>query len=255
MAERLHKVLARMGMGSRREIETWIKQGLVLVDGNVATIGQTAEGVSSVVINGYEISLQDNIPTEVLLYHKPDDEICSRKDPQGRKTVYENLPALSMGRWIAIGRLDLTTSGILLFTTDGELANTLMHPSAGVDREYLVRVHGRVSPEVINRLYEGVRLEDGLAHFSDIQQRPSKGANQWLQVVLQEGRNREVKRMFESQRLQVTRLIRTRFGPIALDESLSKGEHRLLTQKEVKQLNALVKQAKENEPAKNDASH
>ena len=244
MAERLHKVLARMGLGSRREIEEWIKQGLVIVDGQVAVLGQTAEGVSQVIVNGTRVNLQQDVTTQVLLYHKPDDEICSRKDPQGRKTVYDNLPKLSAGRWIAIGRLDLTTAGILLFTTDGELANSLMHPSAEVDREYLVRVHGRVTPKIIERLQVGVRLQDGLAHFTDIQQRPSKGSNQWLQVVLQEGRNREVKRMFESQGLQVTRLIRVRFGPITLDESLSKGKHRMLTQKEVKQLQALVRQAK-----------
>ena len=244
MAERLHKVLARMGLGSRREIEAWIKQGLVIVDGHVATIGQSAEGVAQVVVNGTRVTLQEQIATQVLLYHKPDDEICSRKDPQSRKTVYGNLPKLSAGRWIAIGRLDLTTSGILLFTTDGDLANALMHPSAEVDREYLVRVHGRVTPKIIERLQDGIRLEDGLASFTDIQLRPSKRSNQWLQVVLQEGRNREVKRMFESQGLQVTRLLRVRFGPIALDESLPKGKHRILTQKEVKQLQALVRQAK-----------
>lgn len=253
MAERLHKALARMGLGSRREIEAWIKQGLVIVDGKTAIIGQTTDGVSSVDVNGQKISLQDNInvATQVLQYHKPDNEICTRKDPQGRKTVYENLPVLPKGRWIAIGRLDLTTTGILLFTTNGELANALMHPSAEVDREYLVRVHGRVTPEIIHRLHEGVRLDDGMAHFADIQLRPGKGANQWLQVVLQEGRNREVKRMFESQHLQVTRLIRIRYGPIALDEALAKGKHRLLVQKEIKLLNALVQQAERSGRAKN----
>lgn len=250
MAERLHKALARMGLGSRREIEAWIKQGLVTIDGKPAVIGQSTEGITSVEVKGKRVRLQDTVSTQVLQYHKPDDEICSRKDPQGRKTVYQNLPALPVGRWIAIGRLDLTTSGILLFTTDGELANTLMHPSAEVDREYMVRVHGRVSPEIIHRLLQGVRLEDGLAHFTDIQQRPSRGSNQWLQVVLQEGRNREVKRLFESQHLQVTRLIRIRFGPVVLDESLGKGMHRMLTQKEIKQLQALVRQAKARESAK-----
>lgn len=244
-----------MGLGSRREIEAWIKQGLVTVDGKTAIIGQTTDGVTSVDVNGKIISLQDNVATQVLQYHKPDNEICSRKDPQGRKTVYENLPVLPIGRWIAIGRLDLTTTGILLFTTNGELANALMHPSAEVDREYMVRVHGRVTPEIIHRLHNGVRLDDGMASFADIQLRPSKGANQWLQVVLQEGRNREVKRMFESQHLQVTRLIRIRFGPIALDESLPKGKHRLLVQKEVKLLNALVQQARKSEPAKNKHKH
>ena len=250
MAERLHKALARMGLGSRREIEVWIKQGLVTVDGKPAVIGQSIEGLTSVEVNGKRIRLQNEVSTQVLLYHKSDDEICSRKDPQGRKTVYESLPALPVGRWIAIGRLDLTTSGILLFTTNGELANNLMHPSAEVDREYLVRVHGCVSPEIIRRLLAGVQLEDGLARFTDIQQRPSQGSNQWLQVVLQEGRNREVKRLFKSQRLQVTRLIRIRFGPIELDDSLKKGKYRMLTQKEIKHLQALVRQAKVREPAK-----
>lgn len=244
MAERLHKALARLGLGSRREIEAWIKQGLILVDGKPAVIGQTTEGICSVEISGKRISLQDDVSTQVLQYHKPDNEICSRKDPQGRRTVYDNLPTLPIGRWIAVGRLDLTTSGILLFTTDGELANTLMHPSTEVDREYLVRVHGKVTPEIIHRLLAGVKLEDGKAHFTDIQQRPVQGSNQWLQVVLQEGRNREVKRLFESQHLQVTRLIRIRFGPIVLDDTLAKGRHRMLTQKEIKLLRALVRQAK-----------
>lgn len=244
MAERLHKVLARLGVGSRREIERWIQQGLVLVDGKSAKLGQTDEGVETVEINGQKITLKQEVETKFLQYHKPDDEICSRKDPENRKTVYDSLPKLNEGRWIAIGRLDLTTSGILLFTTHGELANSLMHPRTQVDREYMVRVHGRVTPETIYRLREGVRLDDGIAKFTDVQLRPSKGANQWLQIVLQEGRNREVKRMFESQGLQVTRLIRIRFGPIALDETLAKGKHRLLSNKEVKQLKALVEQAK-----------
>jgi len=244
MAERLHKVLARMGVGSRREIERLIKQGLVEVDGERATLGQTAEGVNKVSVNGIHFTLEQEVPTQFLLYHKPDNEICSRKDPKNRQSVYDRLPAIAQGRWVAIGRLDLTTSGILLFTTDGELANALMHPSAEVDREYMVRVHGRITQDVMYRLREGVRLEDGVAKFTDIQQRPSKGTNQWLQVVLQEGRNHEVKRMFESQGLQVTRLIRIRFGPIALDDNLQKGQHRLLTNREVKALKAIVHQAR-----------
>jgi 23S rRNA pseudouridine2605 synthase len=244
MPERLHKVLARMGLGSRREIERWIEQGLVKADGKTARLGQTDEGISRVVVNGESITLQQQVATRVLQYHKPDDEICSRKDPKGRKTVYDHLPKPEEGRWVAIGRLDLTTSGILLFTTDGELANALMHPSAQADREYLVRVHGKVSEEIIYRLREGIRLDDGFARFTDVQARPAKGANSWLQVVLQEGRNHEVKRMFESQGLQVTRLIRIRFGPIPLDENLKKGQSRLLTQKEVKALNLLVRQSR-----------
>jgi 23S rRNA pseudouridine2605 synthase len=244
MAERLHKVLARMGVGSRREIERWIKEGLVEVDGKTAQLGQTAEGVTTATINGVNVTLQSEVETQFLQYHKPDDEICSRKDPEGRKSVYDHLPKLGEGRWIAIGRLDLTTSGILLFTTNGELANKLMHPSTEVDREYMVRVHGRVTQELIYNLREGVHLDDGVAKFTDVKQRPSKGTNQWLQVVLQEGRNHEVKRMFESQGVRVTRLIRIRFGPIALDDGLKKGKHRLLTNREVKSLNALVRQAK-----------
>jgi len=244
MAERLQKVLANMGLGSRREIERWIAQGLVLVDGRVAQLGQTDEGVSEVTVDGRKVQLEAEVETQFLHYHKSDDEICSRKDPEGRKTVYDHLPQLVVGRWVAIGRLDFTTSGILLFTTNGELANTLMHPSAQVDREYMVRVHGRVSPECIERLKQGVQLEDGLARFTDIQQRPSKGTNQWLQVVLQEGRNHEVKRLFESQGLQVTRLIRIRFGPITLDDRIKKGQCRYLVNREVKELNALVRQAR-----------
>jgi 23S rRNA pseudouridine2605 synthase len=233
-----------MGLGSRREIERWIEQGLVKADGKTARLGQTDEGISRVIVNGESITLQQQVATRVLQYHKPDDEICSRKDPKGRKTVYDHLPNPEEGRWVAIGRLDLTTSGILLFTTDGELANALMHPSAQADREYLVRVHGKVSEEIIYRLREGIRLDDGFARFTDVQVRPAKGANSWLQVVLQEGRNHEVKRMFESQGLQVTRLIRIRFGPIPLDENLKKGQSRLLTQKEVKALNLLARQSR-----------
>ena len=246
MAERLHKALARMGLGSRREIESWIKKGQVLIDGRPAITGQTTEGVSCIEVNGKTIRLRDEVETKVLQYHKADDEICSRKDPQGRKTVFDNLPALPAGRWISIGRLDLTTSGILLFTTDGELANTLMHPSAEVDREYLVRVHGRVTPEIIDHLLAGVQLEDGPAHLTDVRQRPGHGTNQWLQVVLQEGRNREIKRLFESQHLRVTRLKRIRFGPISLDHSLVKSNYRMLSGQEIQQLYALVQQARKN---------
>ncbi|MEM8845391.1 MAG: pseudouridine synthase [Pseudomonadota bacterium] len=244
MAERIQKVLARMGLGSRREIERWIEQGLVEVDGVIAKLGQTDEGVSQVVVDGKTVTLKQEVTTQFLQYHKPDDEICSRKDPEGRKTVFDHLPKLSEGRWIAVGRLDLTTSGILLFTTNGEFANTLLHPSAEVDREYMVRVHGHVTPEVIYKLREGVKLDDGVARFTDFLARPSKSANSWVQVVLQEGRNHEVKRMFESEGLEVTRLIRIRFGPIPLDNNLKKGQSRLLTNKEVKALNALVRQAK-----------
>lgn len=243
MAERIQKVLANMGLGSRREIERWIAQGLIQVDGRVAQLGQTDEGVSEITFDGRKIVLSAEVETQFLQYHKPDDEICSRKDPEGRKTVYDHLPELAIGRWVAIGRLDFTTSGLLLFTTNGELANTLMHPSAQVDREYMVRVHGRVSPDLIERLKTGVKLEDGIARFTDVQLRPSKGTNQWLQVVLQEGRNHEVKRMFESQGLQVTRLIRIRFGPVALDDRIKKGKHRYLINREVKELRALVRQA------------
>ena len=243
MAERLHKVLARLGVGSRRQIEAWIRQGLVSAKGKPVRLGQSDAGIEQVEVNGQRITLKQRIETAFLQYHKPDDEICSRKDPQHRKTVYDRLPTLSQGRWIAVGRLDLTTSGILLFTSHGELANLLMHPRTQADREYMVRVHGRVTPEVIHRLLKGVRLNDGLARFTDIQPRPGKGTNQWLQVVLQSGRNRAVKRMFASQGLQVTRLIRVRFGPIVLDETLARGKHRLLTSQEVRQLRALAEQA------------
>ena len=243
MAERLHKALARLGAGSRRQIEAWIRQGLVLVDGKPARLGQSDAGIEQVDVNGRRITLKRRIKTAFLQYHKPDDEICSRRDPQHRKTVYDRLPILSQGRWIAVGRLDLTTSGILLFTSHGELANVLMHPHTQADREYMVRVHGRVTPEILRRLLTGVRLNDGMARFTDIQRRPGKGTNQWLQVVLQSGRNRVVKRMFASQGLQVTRLIRIRFGPIVLDESLARGKYRRLTSQEIRQLRALAEQA------------
>lgn len=241
MPERIHKMLARLGVGSRRQIERWIEEGRVTVNRKPAKIGQAVTGTEKIFVNGKQISLDVEIQFRVLQYHKPADEVCTAKDPEGRKTVFEKLPKLKGGRWTAVGRLDLTTSGILLFTTDGEFANKLMHPSAKLDREYAVRVHGRVDEAMMKRLVDGVKLEDGFARFTDIQAAGGEGTNQWFHVVLQEGRNHEVKRLWESQGVNVTRLKRVRFGPILLDRKLRKGQSRDLDKAEVNVLKDSLK--------------
>ena len=216
MADRIQKVLANAGYGSRREIEKLINNGKIKVNGKLATIGQCIEEKDQVAINSRPIRLhqQRKKKPKVLAYYKQAGEVCTRRDEKGRETVFKNLPRLRNSRWISIGRLDLNTTGLLLFTTDGELANKLMHPSSEIEREYAVRVFGRVTNENINTLLDGVELEDGFAKFTDIVDSGGKGTNHWYHVVVMEGRNKEVRRLWESQGLQVTRLIRTRFGSI-----------------------------------------
>ncbi|MCQ4287819.1 23S rRNA pseudouridine(2605) synthase RluB [Pseudomonas stutzeri] len=234
--EKLQKVLARLGLASRRDVESWIAAGRVKVNGTIATLGQRVDLHDAIAVDGRLLKREEatEVVRRVLIYNKPDGEICTRDDPEGRPTVFDRLPRPKEGRWINIGRLDINTTGLLLFTTDGELANRLMHPSYEMDREYAVRVRGEVDEEMIERLKTGVMLEDGPARFTDIQQAPGgEGFNHWYHCVVMEGRNREVRRLWESQGLVVSRLKRVRFGPVFMTSDLPMGRWREMTQSEV----------------------
>ena len=238
MSEKLQKVLARAGLGSRREIETWISSGRITINGRVASLGDRVTSGDRIKVDKKPVSLARSLPaaTRVLAYYKPEGELVTRRDPQGRKTVYDSLPTLKRGKWTAIGRLDINSSGLLLFTTDGELANRLLHPSVSVEREYAVRLRGEASKEQINNLLNGVQLEDGSARFTAITDAGGRGINHWYHVVITEGRNREVRRLWESQGLVVSRLIRIRFGPCLLPRRRRLGQYWDLTKKEVDEL-------------------
>ena len=226
MSDKLQKVLANAGIGSRREMEKWIEAGRISVNGKLATLGDRVEPTDKIRVDGNPLSTNSDTPTcRVLMYNKPEGELCSRKDPEGRPTVFDRLPAIKNGRWIAVGRLDINTSGLLLFTNDGELANRLMHPKHEVEREYSVRVFGEVEGIMLKRLTDGVQLEDGLAKFTEIVKKPGddESQNSWYNVSLSEGRNREVRRLWESQGLQVSRLIRVRYGTLELQKRLPQG--------------------------------
>lgn len=215
--EKLQKVLARAGWGSRRQIERWIEEGRITIDGKPATLGARVTPDQILRVDGRNVPTYSfEVKPRLLIYHKPVGEVCTRSDPQGRPTVFEKLPKLRGARWINIGRLDYNTSGLLLFTTDGELANRLMHPSHEIEREYAVRVLGKVSDEMLARLKEGVMLDDGPARFDAIIDAGGAGANHWYHVVLKEGRNREVRRLWEAVGVKVSRLMRVRFGPVVL---------------------------------------
>jgi 23S rRNA pseudouridine2605 synthase len=228
MRERLQKSLARAGLGSRREIERWIDAGLVTLNGRTAKLGDHASETDRVRVQGQRVRLMARQRPRVLAYHKPQGEVTTRKDPEGRPTVFARLPDLRGGRWIAVGRLDVNTSGLLLFTNDGSLANRLMHPSREIEREYAARVRGEVTAEIITRLKKGVILDDGVARLESIFEAGGGGANRWYHLVVREGRNREVKRLWESQGVTVSRLIRVRFGPLSLDRALRLGRWREL---------------------------
>lgn len=224
--EKLQKVLARAGIGSRREMEKAITAGAVTVNGRVAKLGDRVGKQDNIEYNGQKIAAnqRESQRLRVLLYNKPEGEICSRQDPEGRRTVYERLPKLNMGRWISVGRLDFNTSGLLLFTNDGELANKLMHPSSNIDREYLVRVQGEVNEDVIKALKQGVLLDDGLAKFTDVVAGADEGSNAWFYCVVMEGKNREVRRLWESQGVRVSRLKRVRYGNIFIPSHVRVGQ-------------------------------
>jgi 23S rRNA pseudouridine2605 synthase len=233
--ERAQKALSRMGFGSRREIERWIEQGQVRINGEIIKLGAKVNDGDRAEFNGKRIVIRTpKADVRVLAYHKPVGEISSRKDEEGRKTVFDNLPKLRSSRWVSIGRLDINTSGLLLFTNDGELANRLMHPSHQIEREYAVRVRGEVTEDKLKQLRKGVELEDGMAHFEDIVDVGGEGSNHWYHVVLSEGRNREVRRLWEAVDVTVSRLIRVRYGDIQLPKNLRQGKSIDLEQPVVK---------------------
>lgn len=240
--EKLQKVLARSGYGSRREMERWIEEGRITVNGQRATLGDRIGRHDEVQVDGRaaKIVSESESQRRVLIYNKPVGEVSTRHDPEGRPTVYDHLPPLRQGRWIAIGRLDINTSGLLVFTTDGELANRMMHPSANIDREYAVRVLGDVSEEMLESLKEGVLLEDGMARFTDVQFFDGDGANKWYHCVVMEGRNREVRRLWESQGVQVSRLKRVRYGSLFMPSDVKTGTWKELSNKEIKQLSDML---------------
>lgn len=240
-AERLQKVLAAAGLGSRREIETWISEGRITINGRTAKLGDRIRGVDRISVDGRPVkALARGAETRhrVILYHKPEGELTTRKDPEGRPTVFEALPPLRGSRWVSVGRLDTNTSGLLIFTNDGALANKLMHPSSQIEREYAVRVLGKVTDEQLTMLKKGVRLEDGMGKFDDISEAGGEGANHWYHVILREGRNREVRRLWEAVGLTVSRLIRVRFGSLALPRNLPRGAWRDATEEEISGLAA-----------------
>jgi 23S rRNA pseudouridine2605 synthase len=238
MTEKVQKVLARAGLGSRREIETWITEGRVRINQKKATLGDRVGNNDRLFVDNKLIDTISNRDddTVVLMYNKPEGEVCTRHDPEDRPTVFEALPPLNGGRWIMVGRLDINTRGLLLFTNDGELAHKLMHPSSNLEREYNLRLQGEVTDEIIENLLEGVMLEDGLAKFNSIEFMGGTGLNQWYRVTLKEGRNREVRRLWESQGCTINRLMRTRYGSISLPRELSQGAWEYLKPDRVEKL-------------------
>lgn len=240
LSERVQKFLANQGVASRREIERWIVAGEIQVDGELCVLGQRITGNEKIVIRGESYRFTSQVEVRVLLYHKPCGELVTRDDPQQRPKIFDQLPPLNSGRWLSVGRLDLNTSGLLLLTTDGELANNLMHPRNQIEREYRVRVHGEITDEILSRLQQGVQLEDGLAKLKLLEVQESRGANSWCRIVLKEGRNREVRRLWGSQGLQVSRLIRTRYGTITLPRELNEGKYVELSDSKVEQLYKLT---------------
>lgn len=243
MSEKIQKVLANAGLGSRRQVETWIQEGRITLNGRKATIGDRMTYHDTICVDGREIKLvkSKNQKSRVLLYHKPEGEMCTRHDPEGRPTIFGSLPIIRNSRWICVGRLDFNTSGLLLITNDGELANHLMHPSSEIEREYAVRVRGDVDGDTLIKLEKGVKLEDGMARFDQIVDAGGSGSNHWFHVMVKEGRNRLVRRLWEALGFTVSRLIRIRFGPIYLPAGLKRGRHVELTDEEVGELEHFIK--------------
>lgn len=227
MSEKLQKFLANEGIASRRTIEKWIQEGRITINGELAKLGCRVDALDKICVDGQAVkrTLPKHVKQRVLLYHKPIGEICTRSDEEGRPTVFDHLPPLQTGRWILIGRLDINTCGLLLFTNDGEFANQMMHPSSEIERQYAVRVLGEVSESAIDALKKGVKLDDGFAKFDKIEKmKKQEGANQWYRVSLHEGRHREVRRLFEAQGVKVNRLIRVSFGHYQLPRDLKPGQ-------------------------------
>jgi len=243
MAERLQKILANTGLGSRRQLEALIADGGVRLNGQPAKLGDRAVVNDNLTVDGrfYRVVSDDKSARRVIIYHKPVGEVTSRKDPEGRRTVFDRLPNLHNNRWVSVGRLDINTLGLLLLTSDGQLANALMHPSSEIEREYAVRINGKVSDDMIERLRQGVELDDGLAKFDRLADEGGEGVNRWFRVTVREGRNRLVRRLWESQDVQVSRLIRTRYGPVTLPKFLQRGKIHELTPKDVEALAKIAK--------------
>jgi 23S rRNA pseudouridine2605 synthase len=242
MSEKIQKVLARVGMGSRRSMEEWIASGRVSVNGRKAKLGDRVEKGDVLRVDGHAMNYEgeEESSRRMILYFKPEGQVCTRTDPEGRPTVFDFLPTLSNERWVAVGRLDVNTQGLLLFTTDGDLANRLMHPSSRIEREYACRIFGEVQPEHLDNLRNGVQLFDGPAHFDEILHSGGQGMNQWYHVVIKEGRKREVRRMWETQGLQVSRLVRVRYGNVTLPRALKEGRWIDLTEEQIEALAELA---------------
>ena len=238
MKTRIHKILADHGIGSRRGIESLIKQRKVKVNGELATLGQLVSEHDFFEVEGRTVRLSKKDPTKkrILMYNKKVGEISSRNDPDHKKTIFDSLPKLKSGRWVSVGRLDINTSGLILFTNDGSLANQLMHPSSNIEREYIARVHGQVTDQILNNLMKGVKLEDGFAKFTDVQGGRKGNTNQWFAMVIMEGRTREVRRLWESQGLEISRLKRVRYGSLFLPASLKQGAFKELSKSEISAL-------------------
>lgn len=241
MSDKLQKLLAHGGYGSRREIETWISDGRVTVNGKRAKLGDRATAHDRVLVDGKLalLSNQSREPIKAIIYHKPEGEICSRKDPKGRPSIFDKLPAIPNGRWVSVGRLDLNTSGLIILTNSGELANKLMHPSTGLEREYLVRIRGEASVDTINTLTrEGVMLDGRTAKFDRVLQADmaDEGTNHWYRVVIKEGRYREVRRMWDAVGHTVSRLKRIRYGTIKLTRDVKRGQHAKIAPKQLEKL-------------------
>lgn len=240
MNVKLQKFLADAGIASRREIERMIEAGIITVNRERAHLGQRINGDEKIAINGKPIRTESAEQTEVIMYHKPEGIVCTRSDEQRRETVFDHLPRLRSGRWVMVGRLDINTAGLLLFTNNGELANRLMHPSSEIEREYAVRVYGQVTPEILEQLTLGVELEDGHSRFIRVFDAGGEGKNHWYHVVLNRGRNKEVRRLWESQGVTVSRLIRVRFGSFVLPPRLKKGKCVRFTDDDMKVLKEML---------------
>jgi 23S rRNA pseudouridine2605 synthase len=222
-SEKLHKVLADAGIGSRREMERWITAGRVSVNGNVATLGTRVTDVDKIIVDDKPLERARASVSRIVIMNKAEGVVCTRRDPEGRPTCFDGLPRLTDGRWVVVGRLDINSSGLLLLSNDGALVHHLMHPSGNLDREYAVRVSGLIDDDVQGVLREGVLLDDQIARFTDIARHGGSGQNHWYHVTLMEGRNREVRRLFESQGIRVSRLKRVRYGPVVLPGTLRRG--------------------------------
>ncbi|MDE0308240.1 MAG: pseudouridine synthase [Acidiferrobacterales bacterium] len=242
MSERIQKYLARKGFGSRREIEQWIKEGRVRHDGGEYKLGDRVEYGDLVVVDDRHITVSEGASvTRVIAYHKKSGEVCSRNDPANRPLTFDSLPPIEHGRWVSVGRLDLNTTGLLLFTNDGSLANSLMHPANEIEREYLCRVFGEVSEQKLMALRTGVRFDGEILFFNQIETLKGKGSNQWYRIILKQGRNREIRRAWEAVGNQVSRLKRVRYGSIVLDNRLPQGKWKELDRTQTSQLMQSVK--------------